>query len=165
MVFRADVPNSQELLSCLFLIYLFSIPIRIFYHRKEAKKNGVKPLSSYRYYWTIYMIKKYIKTLHPDLESFEKKRMIDYSLSLIDTTNFTHYLELVIPAEIKELDRYIWHLEYEPPFSDGMKWFQIYSKTLDDWGAPKSVIKIRTDAYRSSLISRYHRWNVDSIKF
>jgi hypothetical protein len=110
------------------------------------------------------MIKKYIKSLHPALASFEKQRMIEYSLSLINTMSFTHYLELVLLAEIKELDIYLWHLEYEPPFSDGMKWFQIYTKTLDDRGAPKSVIKTKTDAHRSLLISGYHRWN-ENIKF
>lgn len=165
MVFRADIPKSLDLLGLIFLMYIISVPLDYYYHRKESKQNRVKSLSFYRYYSTKYVIKKYIKVLNPALASFEKKRMIEYSLSLINTMSFTHYLELVLLAEIKELDRYLWHLEYEPPFSDGVKWFQIYSKTLDDWGAPKSVIKTKTDAYKSLLTSRYHRWNVYNIKF
>ncbi|MGE4284811.1 MAG: hypothetical protein AB7G87_14045 [Clostridia bacterium] len=159
MIFRADIPKSLDLLGLIFLMYVISVPLDYYFHRKESKENRVKALSFYRYYLTKYKIKKYIKSLHPALASFEKQRMIEYSLSLINTMSFTHYLELVLLAEIKELDRYLWHLEYEPPFSDGMKWFQVYSNTLDDRGVPKSVIKTKTDAYRSLLISGYHRWN------
>lgn len=73
MIFRADIPKSLDLLGFIFIMYVISIPLDYYYHRKESKQNRVKSLAFYRYYSTKYMIQKYIKLLHTALASFEKK--------------------------------------------------------------------------------------------